>query len=658
MMRVPGNKNGWAILATAVIVLESMTLVAHAERPPVPKFHLEDASIAEIQRALKTKQITTVQLVHLYLDRIKAYNGVCVVQPDGPLGVITPIPHARQINALMTLNLRPSARKKLGFDDHHARSMTDLVDSDPAMPDALEVAAAQDAQFAKTGQLVGPLQGVVFAIKDQFDTFDMRTTAGQDADFANDRPPDDATFAKRLRDAGAIILAKANLGEGGSSRSRSSFGGVLCNPYDTTRTPGYSSGGSGSSVAANLVTCAIGEATGGSILGPARNGSAVGIAATQELVSQAGMEGHGFNHRVGPICHHVEDAARVLDVIAGYDPKDELTAFSVGRKPAQPYYTYANAKRLDGIRIGVVREFMDKDLFNEAAFQSIDIAETAINDLRDLGATIVDPGPHGALFQDCVNKYVPLYRNELYIGQFPNRFPPGTDPIPLLVDMYEEPSLVPKGPNIRSLGRDNAGNNGEGKFYLDLYLKERGDVNIKNIDDLINKSKFFTDVRPDSDFTSYKEQLQGTNSATALDLAALFQNRRAYQTIVLQCMAMQNLDALVYDSGVSLPTILGAPVEPSKNNSSQQDWSVLGANGFPTMMVPAGFTSEVYDRVRDASAPGGTRLTPAPAKLPVGIELLARPFDEPMMLKIASAYESATHHRIPPPEFRPLPGEP
>jgi amidase len=658
MMRVPGNKNGWA--AITLIVLRSMTPVAHAAAPPVPKFHLEDASIAEIQQAIKTKQITTVQLVHLYLDRIKAYNGVCVSQPDGPLGVITPIPHAGQINALMTLNLRPSARKKLGFDDHHARSMTDLVDNDPAMPDALEVAAAQDAQFAKTGKLVGPLQGVVFSVKDQYNTFDMRTTAGQDADFANDRPPDDATAVKRLRDAGAVILAKANLGEGGSQRSRSSFGGTLCNPYDTTRSPGSSSGGSGSSVAANLITCAIGEETGGSILHPSRNGSAVGIAPTEELVSQHGMVLEGFNHRVGPICHHVDDAARVLDVIAGYDPKDERTAFNVGRKPAQPYYAYANAKRLDGIRIGVVREFMDKDLFNEAAFQTIDATDKAISDLRSLGATIVDPGPHGALFQDCVNKYVPLYRNKLFTGQFPDRFPPGTDPIPLLVEMYEEPSLVPKGPNIRSLGRDNTAESGEGKFYLDLYLKERGDANIKNIDDLINKATFFTDIRNDSDFTSYKEQLQRTNSATALDLAATFQNRRAYQTIVLQCMAMQNLDALVYDSGIDVAPILGAPTEPSKNNSPNANsiWGVLGANGFTTMNVPSGFTTLVYDRVRDASAPGGTRLMPVPAKVPMGITFLARPFDEPMMLKIASAYEAATHHRIPPPDFGPLPGEP
>jgi Asp-tRNA(Asn)/Glu-tRNA(Gln) amidotransferase A subunit family amidase len=131
-----------------------------------------------------------------------------------------------------------------------------------------------------------------------------------------------------------------------------------------------------------LVTCSIGEETGGSILHPARNGSAVGLAPTQELVSQDGMNSKAFNHRVGPICRNVMDAARVLDVIAGYDPKDETTAFSVGRTPSQPYFTFANGMRLAGFHIGVVREFMDKNLFTQAAFQTIDIADRAINDLR------------------------------------------------------------------------------------------------------------------------------------------------------------------------------------------------------------------------------------------------------------------------------------
>jgi Asp-tRNA(Asn)/Glu-tRNA(Gln) amidotransferase A subunit family amidase len=192
-----------------------------------------------------------------------------------------------------------------------------------------------------------------------------------------------------------------------------------------------------------------------------------------------------------------------------------------------------------------------------------------------------------------------------------------------------------------------------------MYLKERGDANIRTIDDLINKGKFFTDVRPGSDFTSYKEQLENTNKATTLDLAAMFQSRRAYQTIVLQCMAMQNLDALVYPTGIAVTKVLGGLLEPSKNNSTIQVWGGLGANGFPTINVPAGFTTAVYDRIPDASAPGGTRLTgPVPAKLPVGITLLTRPFDEATMLKIASAYETATHHRIPPADFGPLPGKP
>src|SRR5262249_33697060 len=215
------------------------------------------------------------------------------------------------------------------------------VDADPALPDALEAAAKQDAYFASTGKLIGPLHGVVFSIKDQYDTVDMRTTAGMDAAFANDRPPRDATFVKRLRDAGAIILAKANLGEMGTPNSRSSFGGPFCNPYDTQRSPGTSSGGSGSSVAPNLVTCSIGQETGGSIHRPAQNTSLVGPAPPQELVSRDGMLASGINTRVGPLCRTVKDAARVLDAIAGYDPKDELTAFSVGRLPSEPYRSFA-----------------------------------------------------------------------------------------------------------------------------------------------------------------------------------------------------------------------------------------------------------------------------------------------------------------------------
>ena len=215
--------------------------------PPLAQaanFQIEEATIEDIQAAIQRGELTSTRVVQLYLNRIKAYNGTCVNQPDGVLGLspITPIKNAHQLNALMTLNLRPANREKLGFDPRKARSTTNPADADPAMPDALEVAAQQDAYFASTGKLIGPLHGVVFSIKDQYDTFDMRTTAGMDTAYANDRPPRDATFVKRLREAGAIILAKANLGEMGTANSRSSFGGPFCNPYDTERSPGTSSG--------------------------------------------------------------------------------------------------------------------------------------------------------------------------------------------------------------------------------------------------------------------------------------------------------------------------------------------------------------------------------------------------------------------------------
>jgi len=626
------------------------------------KFRIEEATIEDIQAAILRGELTSTRVVQFYLNRIKAYNGTCVNQPDGVLGLgpVTPIKNAHQLNALMTLNLRPAKRESLGFDRRKARSMTNPMDDDPAVPDALEVAAQQDAYFASTGRLIGPLHGVVFAIKDQYDTFDMRTTGGMDAAYANDRPPRDATFVKRMRDAGAIILAKANLGEMGTPNSRSSFGGPFCNPYDTERSPGTSSGGSGASVAANLVTCSIGEETGGSIHHPAKNNSIVGLAPTQELVSRAGMLGAALNTRVGPLCRTVKDAARVLEVIAGYDPRDELTAFSVGRLPAEPYRSFANERTLNGIRIGVIREHMDKKLFNEADVETIDIAEQAIGDLQRLGAAIVDPGAAGALFQSCIDKYVPLYRNREFIEQYPNLFPvdsngrAASDRIPLLVDMFFNPSLVPAGSTIRNIAP--ATNAGVSKYMLNRYLKERGDANIKSLRDLIDKSKFYRDIRPDAGFVDRKAALEELNSSVTLDMANVFQDRFAYQQVVLQCMAQENLDALVSPAGNIPAYILGAPIEPPLAGRTNSVWGLLGQHGIPTLSVPAGFTTQVYDRVRDATARDGTRLAgPIPAKLPVGIMFFGRPFSEPTLFRIASAYEAATKHRVPPPDFGPVP---
>jgi Asp-tRNA(Asn)/Glu-tRNA(Gln) amidotransferase A subunit family amidase len=126
-------------------------------------------------------------------------------------------------------------------------------------------------------------------------------------------------------------------------------------------------------------------------------------------------------------------------------------------------------------------------------------------------------------------------------------------------------------------------------------------------------------------------------------------------------MAILQVDAVVYPSGISVAPILGAPTEPSVNSSPRRNsiWGVIAANGFPTIGVPAGFTAEVFDRVRDPNAKGGTRLVgPIAAKLPVGITFLARPFHETVLFRIASAYEAATRHRVPAPDFGPLRREP
>ncbi|HYD85346.1 MAG TPA: amidase, partial [Opitutus sp.] len=455
--------------------------------PSAPaSFQVEEATIADIHSALLARELTATELVHKYLARIKAYNGPAVEEPNGILQPTTPVEHASGVNAIITLNLRPAAREALGFDARKARSMTDLVDDDPAMPDALEAAAALDASFAATGKLVGPLHGVVIVVKDQYDTFDLRTTSAADAFYANDRPPDDATFVARLRAAGAIILGKANMGEYASG-IRSAFGGTTVNAYDTSRVPGGSSGGSGVATAMSFATVAIGEESGPSIRAPATYANTVGISPTQELVSRDGLINQGLNTRTGPIARTVEDAARVLTVIAGYDPKDEMTAFAVGRTPDQPYEHFTREKNLAGMRIGVVREYMDKRVFSDPVYHaSIDRVEQAIEDLRKLGATIVEGGADG-LFTDAIRRYAPMLLNTSWTKLHPELFPvdadgkPTADHLATLVELAIDPSKVPGSLTMRDLGTASGNSVGESRYGFNFYLAQRGDAKIKSV---------------------------------------------------------------------------------------------------------------------------------------------------------------------------------
>lgn len=648
--------------AARVLVIAFALLVAASQvsgQTPASRFRVEEATIADIQAALLSGRITTVGLVEGYLRRIEAYNGACVNEPQGLLGPITTIAHAGQINALSTLNLRPAARKKWGFDARKARTLTDAADDDASMPDALETAAEQDRRLEASGELVGPLQGVIMAVKDQYDTFDLRTTAGADVQYADDRPPDDAAVVARLRAAGAIILAKANMAEYAVDGARSSFGGTFCNPYDTEREPGMSSAGSATSVAANLATCAIGEETVVSIRWPASVNSLVGLAPTQALVSRDGMIGAGLVMRTGPICRTVQDAARVLDAIAGYDPNDAMTVEGIGREPSSPYASFAVPGRLEGLRIGVVREYMQARLFSKADEQSLALVERAVEDLRGLGATIVDPGPRGALFQACVEQYVPELLTSAYTRSYPLLFPydaggePATDHLAALLEMHFDRDRIPD-LTLRDLGRfaPGFGVPGEDRYMIDRYLRERGDANIKSNADLIAKATFYDDPH----FPDRRRARESAERARALDTSLRLQNRFALRTMILQCMQQLQLDVLVAPTSSVPPRKLTAPREPTLNGRPAIGWSLFGQQGLPVMTVPAGFTTEVWDRL--PAADGGTRLEgPVPASLPVGVDFVARPYGEALLFRVGAAYETETHHRRPPPDFGPAPDQ-
>jgi amidase len=687
----PMHMHGAALVAVAVVLVASAPQVAAQQKRA---FRVEEATIADIHRAILARQLTASELVNTYLKRIEAYNGTCVKGAVDPatglqLGDIEPIEHAGKLNALITINLRGK------------RSKTDPSDTDAGMPDALETAKALDAEFARTGKLKGPLHGIVFAIKDQFDTFDMRTTSGAAANYANDRPPRDAEVVARLRKAGAIILAKANMGEYASG-DRSTFGGTTCNPYETSRSAGRSSGGSGAAVAANLVTCAIGEETGPSARNPAANNSLVGIVATHSLVSRAGLVPASLTRdRAGVLCRTVKDAATVLTALAGYDPRDAVTAASAGQMPNRPYESFADNASLKGVRIGVVREFMRA--FTKADEDSIRVANAAIADLAKAGATIVDPGPDGGLFKDAIAELLPGLNAPFLVALYKELFPAATPIVNTGIDITGDASRFSPDLSLRALVEYEPPNSGEVLYVLNRYLRERGDKNIGSVSDLISQSTFLNHGRIDGVTLPPKQRLEDLITRTErftkvsdgspyvrrtaisnLDGNGWHVQRTVLQILVNKVMVDQKLDALVYPTKTIPAPLLAAPVEPSNVKTIKDTitavidgeqyertadraidvrgaltWRLSPNGGFPTIAVPAGFTKEVYDRAairgEDGSKRAGELMGPKAAELPVSIDLLGRLFTEPMLIRIAAAYERATRHRRPPKEFPELP---
>lgn len=323
----------------ALVSLLAASVVAGTNpRAQMRAFVLEEATVASIHAALAARQITCVQLVQRYLDRIAAYDR------QGP-----------SLRTVLMIN-----------------------------PRALSIAADMDREIAG-GAPVRPLQCVPLVLKDNFDTADMPTTGGS-VTLAHSTPPDDAFVVKRFRDAGAVIVAKTNLTELAlTGTTVSSLGGQTKNPYDLTRTPGGSSGGTGAAIAANFAVLGTGSDTGQSIRSPASALSLVGVRPTHGLISRDGiMPFSPTQDEIGPITRTVEDAARMLDVMAGRDAADPDTARSAGHVP-QTFTATLDKNGLRGARIGVLTDFFGRDPIHQDVNR---VVESAVERMRALGATI------------------------------------------------------------------------------------------------------------------------------------------------------------------------------------------------------------------------------------------------------------------------------
>lgn len=252
-------------------------------------------------------------------------------------------------------------------------------------PRAVAIATDCDRRRA-SGEPLRPLHGVPLVLKDNFDTCDLPTTSGA-VTFKDLVPPRDAFVVERLREAGAVILGKTNMTElayGGSSVS--SLGGQTLNPYDLTRTPGGSSGGTGAAIAASYAVLGTGSDTGQSIRSPASACGLVGVRPTRGLISRRGIAPFSpTQDEVGPITRSAEDAARMLDVMVGVDPEDPVTERSRGETP-RSYLAALDESALAGVRLGLLTSVMGEGAAHEPVNRVV--AATA-KQLRRLGATVV-----------------------------------------------------------------------------------------------------------------------------------------------------------------------------------------------------------------------------------------------------------------------------
>jgi amidase len=521
-MEIPSKKYAFPLVFASTLMLWLvLTPISEAQNET---FMIEEATIAGIHAAMKGGELTAQRLVRMYLARIEAYD------QTGP-----------SLNAVILVN-----------------------------PDAATRAAELDLRLEQSG-LAGTLHGIPIFLKDNVDTDDMPTTGGS-LSLEGSIPLDDAFIVKRLREAGAIVLAKVNLHELATRGvTRSSLRGQTLNPYDLSRTPGGSSGGTGAAVAANFGVMGIGTDTVNSIRSPASANSLVGIRPTLGLVSRGGIIPVSSTQvTAGPIARTVEDAAKMLDAIAGYDPDDLVTARSVGHTVRLA--GFLDKEGLNGARVGVLESFFGAGPEHEAVNRAV---RGAIETMEEMGAIAVS-------IDEPINPDALVAELSVHAHEYQD-----------LLDGYLS-ALGPEAP-VGSLEQ--------------IVRSGRHDPSIAGF--------FESALTSADDVVGYQERLAG---------------RTRLQDMVLGIMAAHRLDALVFPHQRRLTVPIG-------DDQVERNGILGAATGFPSIVVPAGFSS-----------PAGS----APIGVPIGIEFLGRPWAESTLVELAYAFEQATKYRRPPESVPPL----
>ena len=448
-------------------------------------FNVVGTTIVETQKAIREGRTTCRAVVESYLARIRAYDQTAI---DG-----------LRLNAIVTVN-----------------------------PDALAEADACDRSFAKTHKLP-PLGGIAVLIKDNYDTQGLQTTGGSLA-MKGFVPASDATMVARLRAAGVVLLAKTNMAEWAFSPylTASSIAGITRNPYDLTRVPAGSSGGTAAAVAASLGESGLGTDTGNSIRGPSSHNDLVGIRPTIGLTSRSGIVPlFAHNDVGGPMARTVADAAALLTVVAGPDQADPVTQLDANR-PQIDYTRSLDRHGLRGARIGVFRQYFND---NKTDPEVKAVTENALRTLQQEGAVLVDPfsiPDYEAMEKklDCGDFQADL---NAYLAKHPN------------APYHDLTSIVESG------------------LYLPYIEEEiRGAIAPPKADD---RRTPCPDVYHDAP-------------------------KIAFRNALLVAMATDHLDAIVYPTWSNPPRKVGDTTSPAGDNSQ-----VLSPQtGFPAVTVPMGFT--------------------------------------------------------------------